>query len=366
MVAGSMIWRAVAGTGRAAPVIARKGTPNMIQRSNHVTAKLQVTAQLLCLAFAFVLGACQSNAAQPSPEALGKPGDCDLFKQRLCEFAGAKTPGCEASELVINLFSDSACAQGLKDFGQVKEKHELWRAPCEELAMTICDKSGQDSLACKTVKDQVEALLPKECERLLLDPAPLIENLRLQEVAMKPLDAAGQARISEAGAPSFGPEDAKVTVVQFADFEDAQSARASFVTKAIKEKYGDRVRFIFRHFPLSHHRYAIPAAQGALAAQAEGKFWEYHDLVFDNQDRLDTNSLIEHARKLGLNVERFREGLKSEDLVKMVTADQFMGLDVGVTNAPTMFINGKRAQDAGHWDSVKDAIEAALAAAPGG
>lgn len=333
----------------------------MMKRRHHVTA------QLLCLAFAFALGACQSgNAAEPPADTLGKPGDCNLFKQRLCDFAGAETPGCQASELVINLFSDSACAQGLKDFGQVQEKHELWRAPCDELGMKICDESGQDSLACKTVKEQVETLLPKECEKLLLDPAPLIENLRLQEMAMKPLDAAAQARIAEAGAPSFGPEDAKVTIVEFANFECAESARASRVTESIREAYGDRVRFIFRHFPLSHHRYAIPAAQGALAAQAEGKFWQYHDIVFNNQDRLDTNSLIEHASKLGLNVERFRDALKSDDLVKMVTADQFMGLDVGVTNTPTMFINGKRAQDAGHWDSVKDTIEAALATAPGG
>src|SRR5688572_24477272 len=105
---------------------------------------------------------------------------------------------------------------------------------------------------------------------------------------------------------SMGPEDAPLTLLEYGDFECPSCGAAHGVTKRLKQVLGDDLRLVFRHFPLtSAHPNAMNAALAAEAAAIQGRFWEMHDLLFENQDRLDPKSLIEYADRLKLNPRRF-------------------------------------------------------------
>ena len=108
------------------------------------------------------------------------------------------------------------------------------------------------------------------------------------------------------------------------------------------EKYPKAVRVVFKNFPLKGHKYAREAALAALAAGAQGEFWEFHDLLFENVRRLSTRKFREIARELGLDMTRFEKDMNDPRLAAAVRRDRSDGLRAGVRGTPTVFINGKR------------------------
>src|SRR5690606_31096550 len=122
-----------------------------------------------------------------------------------------------------------------------------------------------------------------------------------------------------------GDADAKVTVVEFSDFQCPYCTRAAEVANKVKENYPKGVRFVFRQFPLSFHQDAHLAAQASLAAAAEGKFWEYHDLLFENQKSLGRESLEKYAEQLGLNMATFKKALDEGTYKDAVDKDIELG-----------------------------------------
>ncbi|MET0286302.1 MAG: thioredoxin domain-containing protein, partial [Polyangiales bacterium] len=152
----------------------------------------------------------------------------------------------------------------------------------------------------------------------------------------------------------------KVTIVEFSDFQCPFCSRAADATHKVKEKYGDKVRFVFRQFPLSFHKDAHTAAEASLAANAQGKFWEYHDKLFANQQKLDRASLDGYAKELGLNVEKFKKSLDSKEFGAAVDGELKMGEEVAVQGTPTMFLNGARIADPTNFDAISAQIEEAL------
>src|SRR5690606_19664169 len=138
---------------------------------------------------------------------------------------------------------------------------------------------------------------------------------------------------------------AKVTLVEFSDFECPYCSRAAQVTEQIKEKYGSKVRFVFRQFPLSFHPNAQLAAEASLAAHAQGKFWDFHDKMFENQNALDRSSLEGYAQAAGLDLTQFKAALDNNTHAERVKGDLAMGNDVAVQGTPTLFLNGQRIPD---------------------
>src|SRR5690606_17287626 len=100
--------------------------------------------------------------------------------------------------------------------------------------------------------------------------------------------------------PSAGPKDAKVTVVTFSDFQCPYCARATRTVEELKQFYGDKIRIAYRHFPLSQHTRATPAAEASHCADEQGKFWEYHDVLYQNQQSLEEADLTRYAEDLKL------------------------------------------------------------------
>jgi protein-disulfide isomerase len=160
--------------------------------------------------------------------------------------------------------------------------------------------------------------------------------------------------------PAFGPADAKVTIVEFSDFQCPFCSRAATAVHTVKEKYSDKVRFVFRQFPLSFHQNAHLSAEAALAANAQGKFWEFHDKAFANQQKLDRASLEGYAKDIGLNVAEFKKALDDKTYAPTVDAELKLGEEVAVDGTPTMFLNGKRVSNPSDTTELSKEIDEAL------
>jgi glutaredoxin len=144
------------------------------------------------------------------------------------------------------------------------------------------------------------------------------------------------------GAPTRGSPMAPVTIVEFSDFECPYCGRAHPIVQQVLREYEGRVRVVFKHFPLSSHPHAMPAARAAVAAGNQGKFWEMHDLLFEHQRQLEEEDLERYAEQLGLDMEQFRADLQSAETQQQVEADKQEGQRVGVEGTPTFFVNGRR------------------------
>jgi protein-disulfide isomerase len=174
----------------------------------------------------------------------------------------------------------------------------------------------------------------------------------LPDVSAPPLDL----RDADTTA-GFGPKDAKVHVVEFSDFECPYCVRAATAVSGLKDTYGDRVRFSYRHFPLSFHPAARPAAEMAQCAVAQDKFWGFHDAVFA-AGALDASSLRGAAEKAGMDLEALDTCMKSGKAGEQVDADMKLAGEVGVSGTPNFFINGRAFE--GGPGQLAAAIEAEL------
>lgn len=161
-----------------------------------------------------------------------------------------------------------------------------------------------------------------------------------------------------------GPADAKVTIVEFSDFQCPFCER--FYTdayKQIKSQYVDtgKARFAFAHFPLSFHPNARPAANAAECVAEQGKFFEYHDKIFENQASLSDASYKQWAQDLGLNITQFNSCYDSKKYDTVIGTELDLGQRVGVSGTPSVFVNGKLIVGAQPFSTFKTAIDAALA-----
>ena len=147
--------------------------------------------------------------------------------------------------------------------------------------------------------------------------------------------------IATGGSPTRGPKTAKITIVEFSDFECPYCAKAVGEIAAIMAAYPDDVRLVFKQFPLEMHPHALMAAEAALAANDQGKFWEMHDKLFANARRLSHDSVFALAQSLGLDMMRFTRDMESGRFRKVVEADVAEGDKIGVYGTPSLFIDGK-------------------------
>ncbi|WP_081237809.1 Na+/H+ antiporter NhaA [Streptomyces viridosporus] len=140
-----------------------------------------------------------------------------------------------------------------------------------------------------------------------------------------------------------GPPDAPLTLVEYGDFECPFCARTTGVAQELRQRFGDRLRYVFRHLPLLDvHPHSELAARAAVAADAQGRFWQMHDLLFAHQDQLEFEDIVGYAAQLGLDVERFLEDLDSERTAARVRADVASAEASGARGTPTFFLGSRR------------------------
>lgn len=149
------------------------------------------------------------------------------------------------------------------------------------------------------------------------------------------------------GTPGFGVKDSKVVIVEFADFQCPACLAAHNVVKELRKNYRDKIYFVFRDFPLiSDHPAALLAAMAANCANEQGKFWEMHDKIFENQADINERSLKIYAVQMGLNGVEFSECIQSGKYLKKIEKDLEDGWLAGVRATPTFFINGIKIEGA--------------------
>jgi protein-disulfide isomerase len=170
--------------------------------------------------------------------------------------------------------------------------------------------------------------------------------------------------IPTAGSPSIGPADARITLVEFSDFQCPYCAHAVRQLDAVLNTYPGKVRLIFKQFPLSTHPQASISAAASLAAQQQGKFWEMYYALFGNRERLSRKTILSLAEGMGMDMKRFTADLDSPEIRKAVARDAADGDKAGVDATPTVFINGQRYNGSLALDAFKPVLEAELKKAP--
>ncbi|MEP7074817.1 MAG: thioredoxin domain-containing protein [Acidobacteriota bacterium] len=210
-----------------------------------------------------------------------------------------------------------------------------------EITNKMRDFSDEERIA---LEDEFQNKLYKKYNaRILIKyPPPIVQNISVDDD------------------PSRGPVNAPVTVVMFSDFQCPACSATHPVLQKVLAEYGDKIHFVVRDFPLTTlHDHAFRAALAANAANAQGKFFEYADILYKNQSALDDASLSKYASSLGLNVKRFELDLSSENTAAEVRKDIADGKAYGITGTPSIFINGVKVR---HLSAAgfREAIDAAL------
>ena len=156
-----------------------------------------------------------------------------------------------------------------------------------------------------------------------------------------------------------GRATARLTLVEFGDYQCPYCGAAYPVVKQLQRDLGSKLRFVFRNFPLTQaHPYAMVAAEAAEAAALQGKFWEMHDIIYENQDQLEPSILPLWAQQLRLNVNEFGRAIKEGLITERINEDRKSGIHSGVNGTPCFFINGVRFDGAADYEQLSEALEA--------
>lgn len=329
---------------------------------NHVTISRKYAPIGLAGALLMTLGTSgcnQKKAADKAPAASAKA--CEDFSARICKEIGNDfATNCVEVKHTVELLTPDTCALAMKNVDHSIKKLGEKKKKCDELETKLCNDIGPTTKSCDMVKKHIKSFPPDRCEMMLGRYPEVLADLKKQEDRNKPLDAEKIAKLTAGDAPSFGPKESKVTIVEFSDFQCPYCSKAATAVTELKKKYGDKVHFVFRQFPLSFHQNAHISAQASLAAHAQGKFWQFHDKMFENQQKLDRASLDEYAKQLGLDMAAFKKALDDGTYKATVDAEMKLGEEVAVDGTPTMFLNGARVANPTDVAEISKEIDAAL------
>jgi len=337
---------------------------NKLQRTKLVNQRqIRGAAALIGALLLGALGCNQAKKEQDKAAATASPKACEEFSSQICKESGEQSSACVGVKSTVELLSPEACTVALKDVKASVAKLGEKKKKCDELQTKLCNDIGPTTKTCDMVKTHTKTFPPERCEMMLGRYDEVLADLKKQEEKNKPLAAEKLAKLTEGDAPSFGPKDAKVTLVEFSDFQCPYCSRAATAMHDLKAKYGDKVHFVFRQFPLSFHQNANISAQASLAAHAQGKFWEFHDKLFANQAKLERDALEGYAKEVGLDMTKFKKALDDKTYEATVAAELKLGEEVAVDGTPTMFLNGARVANPTDTAEISKEIDAALKSA---
>lgn len=245
----------------------------------------------------------------------------------------------DVAQLVADLKKEVSCTCGC---GLTLERCEIEDPPCNTRPGII---SRVEELAKqgKTKEEILNIMQGKPAE-----PSP------------QPAPATTRIDVSEDDDPALGPADAPVTIIEFSDYQCPYCNRVETTLKQVFETYGDQVRLVYRDYPLPFHTFAQKAAEAAECAEDQGKFWEFHDKLFENQQSINTENMKQWAKDLGLDSTKFDDCLDSGKYASEVQKDFEDGQAAGVSGTPTFFINGQKLVGAQPFTAFKSIIDGEL------
>jgi protein-disulfide isomerase len=166
------------------------------------------------------------------------------------------------------------------------------------------------------------------------------------------------------GDPVIGPENAKVTIVEFSDFQCPYCAAAAVQAKMVLEKFPNDVRLVFKQFPLDNHSQAFVAAEAAVAAHAQGKFWEMHNILYANYRTITPQNILVWAKTIGLDYKRLASEVDSGKYKEAVENEVKQGEIAGVQGTPSFFFNGRRYSGAFQADAIEQLLKSEFKITP--
>ncbi|MFM2161387.1 MAG: hypothetical protein RLZZ383_899 [Pseudomonadota bacterium] len=293
-------------------------------------------------------------------EAISKAGDIDA----IVKLTQAREQALD-QYIVEKLVKAEAAKRGLSEDDLFKAEVDAKITPPSEEAILAFYEQNKERMppgsTFESMRQQVVAAMTKgernKAIRAFLDGLKAAAKVETFLPAFK-IDVPARS-----GAPVKGPANAKIKIVEFSDFQCPYCTKAADTVKQIVETYPNDVSVEYRHFPLSFHDKAQRAAEASECANEQGKFWEYHDLLFANQSALDEANLTTYAGQVaGLDAAKFAACMAAPKAKEAVAADLKIGASVGMSGTPGFYINGEMLAGALPFEEFKKRIDAALAA----
>jgi protein-disulfide isomerase len=212
-------------------------------------------------------------------------------------------------------------------------------------------------------------IIRSSVERAAEEVAALGETVgKVELAAARPTPTAAPPRpdpsrrysVDTKGSPVKGNPKAKLAIVEFSDFQCPFCGRVVPTIEQIEREYGDDVRIVFKHLPLSMHPKAPAAHAAAEAAHRQGKFWEMHDLIFADQRNMSPERYLEYAAQLDLDVDRFKRDVASAEVKQKIASDAAEAARLGVSSTPGFFVNGRYIRGAQPFSAFKAVIDEEL------
>jgi protein-disulfide isomerase len=198
-------------------------------------------------------------------------------------------------------------------------------------------------------------------QRTLTVRQQYLDGLRAKVATRIMLDPPRQV-VAKADRPSKGPETAPIELIEFSDFQCPYCESAFPTVNQVLKTYGDRIHFIYRHYPLVIHPRARPAAEASQCAAEQGKFWQFHDKLFGDQSKLGDEDFKRHAAQLGLDTAQFNACVDSRKYQAEIDNDIHAGDEAGVSGTPAFYINGRMLSGAQPFEAFKSIIDEELSA----
>jgi protein-disulfide isomerase len=253
------------------------------------------------------------------------------------------------------LVNQEAAARGVEPEALLQELYsDLPQPTKEEIDAFYESRKAQINRPQEEVQEQIVSYLSQQSRQQTYET--FLKELRGRYEVRRFLEPM-RIEIAAADAPALGPASAPVTIIEFSDFQCPYCQRMVPTLEQVVANYGDRVRLVFRQFPLPIHADAQKAAEASLCAADSGKFWEMHDKMFEDIRALSVDQLKQAAVSLGLDGEAFAQCLDSGKHADRVADDLEAGRLAGVTGTPAMFVNGRFVNGAVPYDQLAALID---------
>ncbi|MGK5082158.1 thioredoxin domain-containing protein [Bdellovibrionota bacterium FG-1] len=222
----------------------------------------------------------------------------------------------------------------------------------------VAEKHIPDSQINPQIKERIQSYLQniKKQDLVQAHIAKLTKGSPVEVYFNKPKM---EVKVEAGNSPGFGSDKAPIQVVEFSDFQCPFCSRGADVVHELKKKYGSKMHFAFKQFPLPMHKDARGAAEASLCVndQSSDKFFKFHDVLFKNQDKLDAVNLEKFAKEAGANVDKFKQCISSKKFAKVVQDELEYGEKIGVKSTPTFFVNGQLVAGAVPIEQFAEIIE---------
>lgn len=340
-----------------------------------------MTTKATVLALLATLLACSPAPAQQGAEVAAQVGDRTITIRELDERWQAASPGqfAEAAQALYEgrrgaldnliaemLLTEAARTSGLSPEAYAEAEIERRARPVTDADVVAFYQANISQMQGRPLDAMAPAITRylEEQERARAREA-LLAELRKSGPAVRVLIDAPRREVEISDTdPALGAASAPVTIVEFSDFECPFCQRVAPTLKRVRETYGDRVRIVWKDFPLTQiHPNAFKAGEAAHCAGEQGKYWEYHDRLFANQQAMRLEDLKQHAAVLGLDTARFNECVDSSKYGERVRDGVAQGSRLGVNSTPTIYINGRLVAGAQPYETFAAIIDEELSRA---